>query len=252
MAFKLRSEVDLESVVETAVRQLVSVSNWGNSSFVSLPLFYPGGGAISVKIETWSASEFRVSDNGFAYREVESLGAERSFSKTASRIASEQGVSANRRMIYSEAKAAQLAMKIAKVGIASWQIAHHICEKVSVHEEAVIAEGLYDRLVTIFGAGRVKPEGVTLVGLSTNSWEVSAFVELGDHGAVFDAVAKHRNSIYRTATKFHDLAALDKPPRLIAVVRDKAELGVGFALLAQAGMVIEEDQANDVFERAAA
>lgn len=155
------------TAVESAVRQLVSVSNWGNSSFVSLPLFYPGGGAISVKIETWSASRFRVSDNGFAFREVESLGAERSFSKTASRIASEQGVSANRRMIYSEAGVAQLAMKIAKVGIASWQIAHHICEKVSVHEEAVIAEGLYDRLVAIFGASRVKPEGVTLVGRVT-------------------------------------------------------------------------------------
>lgn len=252
MAMAAINDVDLASAVESAVRQLVSVSNWGNSAFVSLPLFYPGGGAISVKVETWSASRFRVSDSGFAFREVESLGVERSFPKTASRIASEQGVSANRRLIYSEASVVQLAMKIAKVGIASWQIAHHICEKVSVHEEAVIAEGLYDRLVAIFGASRVKPEGVTLVGLSTNSWEVSAFVELGDHGAVFDAVAKHRNSIYRTATKFHDLAALDNPPRLIAVVRDKEELGVGFALLAQAGRVIEDDQANDVFERAAA
>lgn len=252
MALAAHNDVGLAAVVESAVRQLVSVSNWANSSFVSLPLFYPGGGAVSVKIESWSASEFRVSDNGFAYREVESLGAERSFPKTAGRIASEQGVSANRRLIYAEAGVAQLAMKIAKVAITSWQIAHHICEKVSVHEEAVIAEGLYDRLVDIFGTGRVRPEGISLVGLSTNSWEVSAFVELGDHGAVFDAVAKHRNSIYRTATKFHDLAALDNPPRLIAVVRDKEELGVGLALLAQAGRVIEDDQANDVFERAAA
>jgi hypothetical protein len=111
---------------------------------------------------------------------------------------------------------------------------------------------LYDRLVAIFGPSRVKPEGISLPGMSTNLWEVSAFVELGDHGAVFDAVSKHRNSIYRTATKFHDIAALDNPPRLIAVVHDKEELGVGLALLAQAGRVIEQDQANDVFLRAAA
>ena len=108
------SDASLAAVVESAVRQLVSVSSWGNSSFVSLPLFYPGGGAVSIKIEIWSASEFRVSDNGFAYREVESLGAERSFPKTAGRIAVEQGVSANRRLIYAEATVGQLAMKIAK------------------------------------------------------------------------------------------------------------------------------------------
>jgi hypothetical protein len=251
MALTAHSDVDLSAVVMSAVRQLVSVTHWANSSFVSLPLFYPGGGAVSVKVETWSASEFRVSDNGFAYREAESLGAERSFPKTASRIATEQGVSANRRLIYAEGKVNQLAMRIAKVGVASWQVAHHICEKVSIREEAIIAEGLYDRLVSIFG-DRVKPEGVSLVGLSTNSWEVSAFVEMGDHGAVFDAVAKHRNSIYRTATKFHDLAALENPPRLIAVVRDKEELGVGLALLAQAGRVIEDVQADEVFKRAAA
>ena len=42
------TDVDLAAAVESAVRQLVSVSNWGNNSFVSLPVFYPGGGAVSI------------------------------------------------------------------------------------------------------------------------------------------------------------------------------------------------------------
>lgn len=252
MMVEANNAVDLTAVVDSAVRQLVSVSRWGRSSFVSLPLFYPGGGAVAVKIEPSANNLFRVSDSGFAFIEVESLGAERSFPKTSNRIATEERVSVNRRLVYADAGPDQLAMKIAKVGLTSWKIAHHICEKAALREEAIIAEGLYDRLVSIFGEDHVKPEGIALPGISTNIWEISAFVQLGDHGAVFDAVSKHRNSIYRTATKFHDLASLDNPPRLIAVVRDKKELGVGLSLLAQAGRVIEDDQSKEVFLRAAA
>jgi hypothetical protein len=113
-----QASVDFAAAVESAVRQLVSVSVWGSNSFVSLPFFYPGGGAISVKVEKWSPTTFRVSDNGFAFREVESLGAERSFPKTANRISSEEGVSANRRVVFAEASVPQLAMVIAKVGLA--------------------------------------------------------------------------------------------------------------------------------------
>jgi hypothetical protein len=164
------NSVELATVVDSAVRQLVSVSNWGRSSFVSLPLFYPGGGAVSVKVERSSNNLFRVSDSGFAFVEVESLGAERSFPKTGSRIATEERVNVNRRLVFADARGDQLAMKIAKVGLASWKIAHHICEKAAMREEAIIAEGLYDRLVAIFGEANVKPEGITLPGMSTNIW----------------------------------------------------------------------------------
>lgn len=252
MASIAHNNLDVAAIIDSAVRQLVSVSHWSRAWFVSLPIFYPGGGAVTVKIEHDGRETFSVNDNGFAYREVESLGADRSFSKTANRVALEDGVRANRRLIFADATTVQLAVIISKVGVASWKVAHHICEKVAEHEESVIAQGLYDRLVAIFGAPRVKPEGISLIGLSTNKWDVSAFVALDDHGVVFDAVSKNRNSIYRTATKFHDLAALDNPPRLVAVVSNKEEMGVGLALLAQAGRVIEEDQSNDVFERAAA
>jgi hypothetical protein len=251
MTQSIQTRSNPAELIEAAARQLVSVSNWGRDWFIALPLYYPGGGTVTVKIEPASTA-FMVSDNGFAFREVESLGAERSFYKTAARIAGEEGVQVSRRVFSLAAAPDQLAVYISKVAVSSWRTAHHICEKVSAREEVVIAEDLYSRLIEIFGVRRVRPEGVTLIGLSTSLWEVSAVVEAEDHTIVFDAVAKHRNSIYRTATKFHDLAATDNPPRLVAVVRDKQELGAGLALLAQAGMVIEEGQSNDVFQRAAA
>lgn len=77
-------------------------------------------------------------------------------------------------------------------------------------------------------------------------------VRLGERKAVFQAVSEYPASIYRTNPAFHDLAALDDPPSLIAIVRDKAALGSRFALLAQTAHVIEQDQSDEIFLRSAA
>lgn len=244
------SSIDYQAAIDFAARQLVSVKNWGADWFVNLPMFYPSGAQVTVKIAV-EGSTFNVSDYGSAYREVELIGAERSYPKTATRVAGEEGVNSNRRIIFASASPDHLVVKIAKVAMASWRAAQHISEKATSREEAEIADHLHDRLVAIFGP-RVRPDGVHLVGLSKSEWEVSALVEMDDQLVVFDAVAKHRNSIYRTSTKFHDLAALDNPPRLVAVVKSKEALGHGLPLLSQAGRVIEEAETDAVFVRAAA
>ena len=81
---------------------------------------------------------------------------------------------------------------------------------------------------------------------------MSAVVTAGEHKAVFHAVGDHANSVYRTNTAFHDLGALDDPPALVAVVNDRKALGPKLGLLAQAGHVIESEQPDDVYRRAAA
>src|SRR3546814_11423671 len=52
------------------------------SSYINMPLLYPDGSCVTLRIDRLS-DRFRVSDNGFAYREIEDLGAERSFAGTA-------------------------------------------------------------------------------------------------------------------------------------------------------------------------
>ena len=77
--------------------------------------------------------------------------------------------------------------------------------------------------------------------------------ELGDHRAVFQAVGGAAVSIYRTTTVFHDLALLEPPPTLIAVVPGRKLLEPRHHhLLSQAGRVIEVNDADDVYRRAAA
>ena len=68
----------------------------------------------------------------------------------------------------------------------------------------------------------------------------------------FQAVGNHANSVFRTDAAFDDLAALDVPPKLVAVVKDKKALGTRLALLDRAGRVIDEEQPDDVYRRAAA
>jgi hypothetical protein len=69
---------------------------------------------------------------------------------------------------------------------------------------------------------------------------------------VFQAVGNHPYSVYKAATAFHDLSELPAPPRCIAVVKDKEAMGVNLNVLAQAGRVIQGDQSDDTYRKAAA
>ena len=84
------------------------------------------------------------------------------------------------------------------------------------------------------------------------AWDVSAMVDLDDRVAVFQAVSNHPDSIFRASTAFRDIAELDRPPRLVAVVRDKEALGPKLDLLSREGRVIEANQPDDAFIRAVA
>jgi hypothetical protein len=90
------------------------------------------------------------------------------------------------------------------------------------------------------------------VGSSTTEWKFSAILHVEGKMAIFQAVGDHANSIYRVSAAFHDLMQHPEPPTLISVVRNRAGLGAKFGILAQAGRVIEEDQSDAVFFRAAA
>lgn len=235
--------------VEAAVSELVSTWCSGGSSFVNLPLLYPDGSFVTVKLDR-SPGGIRVSDNGFAYRELEAIGASRSFARTAATVAEALDLQIDRRSVYTEVPREQLVRAICDVSLASWQIADRVYARVADADEAEIEDYLRDRLAKVFGPA-LKGTDQKIVGPSTTEWEVSAIVEKGGKRTIFHAVANHANSVFKTSAAFHDLERLEKPPNLVSVVRSKSALGSKFNILAQAGKVIEEEQPDEVYWRAA-
>jgi hypothetical protein len=110
---------------------------------------------------------------------------------------------------------------------------------------------LTDKLVSLFGDPNVHV-AEKVRGTSSSEWALSAVVHMGRKVAAFQAVSNHPTSIFRTNSAFHDIAATNRPPTLIAVVRDLKALGPRLSILSQAGRVIQEDQPDDIFRRAAA
>lgn len=241
---------NLATVAEAVASSLVKARYLGGSTFINLPLIYPGGEFVTVKIDR-HPNGVRVSDNGFAYRELESFGVQRSFANTAATIAEAETLEVNRRAIFVDVPIDQLERAICDVAIASWQVADRVIGRAADEEEAAIQEYLGERLVAIFGVAHVNAEQAKIKGQFAE-WDVSAVVQTKKHLTVFHAVSNHPNSVFKTSTCFHDLAALEKPPHLVSVVRNKAALGPRYGLLSQAGRVIEEEQPDDVYLRAAA
>ena|SRR5579864_1171372 len=244
--------VSVAEAAEAAASQLVSVRRSGGSSFINLPILYPDGSFVTLKLDQ-AAKGVRVSDNGFAYRELEAIGAGRSFAKTALSVAEALELQADRRSVFVDVPEEQLVRAICDVGIASWQIADRVYSRAAEEDEAEIEDYLRDRLMKVFGSKLRAPDQNKIKGASTSEWEVSAIVEQDGKQTVFHAVSNHANSVFRTSAAFHDLLALkERAPNVVSVVRSKAALGSKFGILSQAGRVIEEEQPDDVYIRAAA
>ena len=241
----------LDEVVETIVHELVSARRIAHEVFVNLPMLYPSGASVTVKI-TATLDGYRVSDGGFAYREIKSIGAERSFAATVTQIAETYDLSRTSRSVFADVQPNELFRAVCDVGAASWQIADRIDANAPEESEQAIEDYVRERLTHIFGAPQVEAQSPKLVGASTSEWEVTAIVRQQDRSTVFQAVAPHANSIYRTNSAFDDLAALDHAPRLVAVVRNRAALGSRLLLLSRTGRVIEDQQPDDVYVRATA
>lgn len=242
--------VSLPITVDEAVNALVRARRVNGALYVSLPMLFPDGSPVTVRIDE-SGGAIRASDAGFAYRQVENVGAVRAFRRTAKRFAEHCGVEVGERAIFVNADIATIERAICDVAEASWRTVTTIFDKVSDDEEEVtLSVELQARLQRIFGEERVHV-GESVYGSSTTAWEMSAVVSLDGIRSVFQAVGAHPNSINRASTAFRDIGSLPDSPRLIAFVRDRASMGTRLSLLAPA-KVIEEAQPDDLLARLAA
>jgi hypothetical protein len=250
MASRALNNRGLVGAVEAAAEELVRVKRWGDMVYVNMPLVFPGGSFATVRVSP-APGGYRIDDGGFAYRELESIGAERSFRRTAAKIAEREGLDVNRRLIFCAADDADLQRAICDVAMASHSIAEQVYRKAAEQDEGEIEDYLQRRLAAIFGESKLA-DNRSIKGSSTTDWEVSAILKTDSHVTVFQAVGQNANSIYRANTAFHDLMELPSRPRLVAVVKDKGALGSKLNLLSQAGRVIEQDQPDSTYLKAAA
>lgn len=248
---------NINEAVQSAIQGLVEAREIDGTTFVNLPLVYPDGSFVTLQVGgikgkgREAGNKFRISDNGYAYRELECIGAERSFANIVTKVAEEDGLSRNKRAIFVDVPLDQLQRAICDVAVASWRVADTAYQKLSEDDEGDIDDELRERLKRIFGEKKIL-EDKKIQGISSTKWEFSAIVQTGASLVIFDAVGNHPNSIYRASTSFHDIGALENPPRRVAVVRDKQALGSRLHILSQAGKVIDTNQPDDVFVKAAA
>lgn len=239
----------IQELTRTLTARMISTRHWHDASFINLPMVYPSGGFVTVRL-SYAPKGIKVSDAGFAYREAELFGAGRSFSRTAQSVAEQYDIRAGRRSIFVDVPRPEVERAIFDVSAASHMVAERIVTRVTRDEEATISEALRVRLDGLFPK-RVNYED-RITGASSTEWDVSAIAKLDGRRAVFQAVTNYATSIYKTSTAFHDLAALDNPPTLVAVVSSKTEFGRNVNILAQAGRVIEVGQEDEVYMRAVA
>ncbi|NBC31446.1 MAG: hypothetical protein GVY13_02095 [Alphaproteobacteria bacterium] len=126
---------DFDRIVDSVVRDLVSVRHRAGSRWVTLPLLYPDGSSVTVRIEA-AGEQIRVSDDGFAYRITESIGEECAFAAAAAQVARRWLVRCDQTIIYIDVPPDTLFRAICDVAIASWQVAENVCSAVDerVHQ----------------------------------------------------------------------------------------------------------------------
>lgn len=131
----MAEQVPLSEISAAIAPRLVSCRNWGDASFISLPIVYPGGSFVTVRL-TYTSGGIRVSDSGFAYREAESFGAGRSFAQAARKVAEESDLSVGKRSIFVDVPAEHVERAIFEVSAASHSVAERIVSRASAAAEA--------------------------------------------------------------------------------------------------------------------
>lgn len=242
--------VSLSDLTESVARQLVNVRHDAGGAYFRVPLLYPSGSSVVIRVEQ-AGSNFLVSDFGLGQEEAEMLGGGNIFSRHASDIAAAAGVDFDSSAFFvMRVSSKQLAGAIATIANCSKEAVDLTVLKLSELKNNDAADALYDRLVRVFSAQRVV-RNASLLGQSTTKWKVTALVHGKSRDAIFEPVSPHHASVFAAATKFHDLAASDRAPSRIAVVESAAAFNTYLGVLSQSANVIEGKASDEVYQELA-
>lgn len=237
------------SLIDQVARDLVATEHHVGGSFIRIPLLYPSGATVVVRVEAGDGRYF-VSDWGLGYQETDLYGAATFYARHARTIAEKSGVGFdNQSFFVTEASREQLAGAVVTIGNCSQEAAMRAADSLAEKTFEDSKDRLYERLVGIFAAkanvrSKIVTKNVKFIGYSTTEWPIATLVRPeGSHRQIiFEPVTKHHNSVASATMKFHDIALLGKEaPARVAVVHNKKDLGTYLGVLSQAAEVIEDD-----------
>lgn len=224
--------------IERAVDRLVRASQVADGFLISLPMTYPTGTVVGIRIEP-AQGGFYVSDFAMGYRESEDFSAERSFRYHIKKMIEDGPVEFTAgKQIRIRATEEQLKGAIIKIANLSRDAAVKAYENASDWDDEELAADLFQRLSDVFGASYVVAKALR-TGASSVQWKFAAEVKVHGRDILFDAVSPHHNSVFSAVSKFNDVQREDDDIDAVAVVESKISMGKWLPLLSQAATVIE-------------
>lgn len=235
-----------KKAVDDVTRQLVSAEHRNGMSFVRVPLVYPSGASVVVRISD-AYPDFFVSDFGSGHEEAEMMGGSSIYVRHAPNVARNAGIAFdNHSFFVMKSTKEQLPGVIVTVANCALESVIATAFKLVEKKGEDDKEFLYQRLVRLFTSSAVSKD-VEMLGSSNYKWHVSTLVKSASISAIFEPVSKNHSAVFAAATKFHDIALNDNPPNRIAVVKRKLEMDTYLAILSQAGNVIETDGPDESY-----
>ncbi|MDW3206133.1 MAG: hypothetical protein R8L07_15045 [Alphaproteobacteria bacterium] len=241
------------AVADEIARHVSVIETDSGACFIRLPVFYPNGSCVAVRIQKipplTETDSYLVSDYALAYDEAEAMGVATSFVRQAGEVAQRLGLAFIKHAFsVTNVPRANLAWAALSVANASCEAVVLAAQKVDEARKENDSDLLYAKLVRVFSAKNVSRD-VDIVGASNTHWPFDAMVNSSYVRTVFEAVANHRNSIYAASTKFRDVKASEGAPERVAMVRDKASLGTMHNILSMDCRVIDWDADTELLQR---
>lgn len=239
-----------KQIIDEVASQLVRTTHEQASSFLRLPLLYPSGANVVVRIDA-NDKRYVVSDAGFGAQEADMMGASQIYSRHGRPIAENAGIKFdNQAFFVTEASREQLIGAVVTVAGCSQEATFRTSDALAEKTFDDAKDRLYQRVIKVFDRRSVAKDA-TLTGSSATKYHVAAFVrpDANELSIVFDPVTNHHSSVAHASMKFHDIARMKEAPVCVAVVRRKNEFGSLLGVLSQSANVVDEDVPNDTFLR---
>lgn len=245
------------ALIENVAREIVAAEHHVGGSFLRLPLLYPSGATVVVRIEQGNNRYF-VSDWGLGYQETDLYGAGTFYMRHGRQVAEKAGVGFdNQAFFVMEASREQLAGAVVTIGNCSQEAAMRAADALAEKTFEDSKERLYARLVSVFAkevgtAKKVVTKNAKIIGHSSTEWPIATIVRLPGsiRPTIFEPVTKHHNSVASASMKFHDIALLGKEaPNRVAIVHEKKQFGTLLNVLSQSANVIDDDVSDAAIVR---
>ena len=247
----LRNDLDaLRSIADEVARGLAYAKTVGGDVYVQTPVTSPTGRNVGVKL-LGGPLEFTITDDGFAMREAELMGAEDICRREARHIAREFEISFNDWELFeTKASLGQLVGLTALVANAVSTTLINTCYKFAERFDARRKEELAVRLSRIFGDKNVVKDA-PYHGVA-KAWSFDAKVELpSGRAGLFSTVTPSPVSVAFAYSKLDDVSRTEQPPFLAAVLSGDLEAGDKALLSRAARKLYLVTDSDDDFRRAA-